>query len=203
MPELRRDPVVGRWVIVAPERADRPHALLRSQTDPDDEDGCPFCPGNEPMTPPELLARRAAGTEPNRPGWTLRVVPNRFPALRTEERMTRSATGLYDAMAGVGAHEVIVETAEHRRPMPQQTAEQIEQVLRAAQERMLDLSRDVRLRSAIFFKNSGLAAGATLSHPHSQLLALPVVPLELQQELSGARRHFEEKERCIFCDVVA
>src|SRR5205823_4689740 len=137
------DPVVGRWVIVAPERAGRPHALLRSQPDPDDEDGCPFCPGNESMTPPELLVQRTAGSEPNRLGWTLRVVPNRFPALRTEERMARSATGLYDAMAGVGAHEVIVETAEHRRSMPQQSAEQIGQVLRAAQERMLDLSRDL------------------------------------------------------------
>src|SRR5438105_3933544 len=169
----------------------------------DDEDGCPFCPGNEPMTPPELLVRRAQGSQPNRPGWTLRVVPNRFPALRTEERMTRSATGLYDSMAGVGAHEVIIETAEHGRALPQQTAAEVQELLRAAQERMLDLSRDVRLRSALFFKNSGWAAGSTLSHPHSQLLALPVVPLELQEELSGARGHFDEKERCIFCDVVA
>src|SRR5207237_638826 len=161
MPELRRDPVVGRWVIVAPERADRPHALLRSEPDPDDEDGCPFCPGNEPMTPPELLVRRAQGSQPNRPGWTLRVVPNRFPALRTEERMTRSATGLYDSMAGVGAHEVIIETAEHGRALPQQTAAEVQELLRAAQERMLDLSRDVRLRSALFFKNSGWAARST------------------------------------------
>ena len=203
MPELRRDPVVGRWVIVAPERADRPHALLRSEPDPDDEDGCPFCPGNEPMTPPELLVRRAQGSQPNRPGWTLRVVPNRFPALRTEERMVRAGVGIYDAMGGVGAHEVVIETPEHARALPQQSPEQVEQVLRAAQERILDLSRDVRLRSALFFKNSGAASGATLSHPHSQIVALPLVPAELQQELAGARKHYDEKERCIFCDILA
>jgi UDPglucose--hexose-1-phosphate uridylyltransferase len=140
------------------------------------------------MTPPELLATRDGGAQRNAPGWTLRVVPNKFPALRTEERMGRTGLGLYDSMAGVGAHEVIIETPEHSRQLPQQSPEQVEHLLRAAQERILDLSRDVRLRSAMFFKNSGAAAGASLSHPHSQL---------------GARAHFQEKERCIFCDVIA
>src|SRR6266851_2293727 len=203
MPELRRDPVVGRWVIVAPERADRPNALVRMPPERDDPAGCPFCPGHEAMTPPELLVHRDKGGPPNGPGWSLRVVPNRFPALRTEERMVRAGLGMYDVMGGVGAHEVIIETPEHARQLPQQSPEQVEQVLRAAQERMLDLSRDVRLRSVLFFKNSGAASGATLSHPHSQIVALPLVPGELQQELSGARKHFEEKERCVFCDILA
>ena len=203
MPELRRDPVVGRWVIVAPERADRPNALVRTLADQDDPASCPFCPGHEAMTPPEVLVHRENGGPRNGPGWTLRVVPNRFPALRTEERMVRAGLGMYDVMGGVGAHEVIIETPEHARQLPQQSPEQVEQVLRAAQERMLDLSRDVRLRSVLFFKNSGAASGATLSHPHSQIVALPLVPGELQQELSGARKHFEEKERCVFCDILA
>ena len=203
MPELRRDPVVDRWVIVAPERADRPNALVRGLPDEDDPASCPFCSGREAMTPPELLAIRDAGAQRNGPGWTLRVVPNKFPALRTEERMGRSGLGLYDSMAGVGAHEVIIETPEHSRQLPQQSPEQVEQVLRAAQERIVDLSRDVRLRSAMFFKNNGAAAGASLNHPHSQLVALPLVPAELERELSGARAHFQEKERCIFCDVIA
>ncbi|HMC35555.1 MAG TPA: galactose-1-phosphate uridylyltransferase [Myxococcales bacterium] len=203
MPELRRDPVVGRWVIVAPERADRPNAVVRTLPDQDDPASCPFCPGHEAITPPELLVRRDNAGPPNGPGWTLRVVPNRFPALRTEERMVRAGLGMYDAMGGVGAHEVIIETPEHARAMPQQSPEQVEQVLRAAQERILDLSRDVRLRSVLFFKNSGAASGATLSHPHSQIVALPLVPTELQQELAGAERHYEEKERCIFCDILA
>ncbi len=203
MPELRRDPVVGRWVIVAPERADRPNALVRMPPERDDPAGCPFCPGHEAMTPPELLVHRDKGGPPNGPGWSLRVVPNRFPALRTEERMVRAGLGMYDVMGGVGAHEVIIETPEHARQLPQQSPEQVEQVLRAAQARMLDLSRDVRLRSVLFFKNRGAASGATLSHPHSQIVALPLVPGELQQELSGARKHFEEKERCVFCDILA
>jgi len=203
MPELRRDPVAGRWVIVAPERADRPNALVRTVAQQDDPAGCPFCPGHEAMTPPELLVHRDDGAPRNGPGWTLRVVPNRFPALRTEERMVRAGLGMYDVMGGVGAHEVIIETPEHARELPQQSPEQVEQVLRAAQERMLDLSRDVRLRSVLFFKNCGAASGSTLKHPHSQIVALPLVPAELQQELSGARKHFEEKERCVFCDIVA
>ena len=203
MPELRRDPVVDRWVIVAPERADRPNALVRALPDQDDPASCPFCPGHEAMTPPELFAHRDTGTRRNGPGWSLRVVPNKFPALRTEERMGRSGIGLYDSMAGVGAHEVIIETPEHSRQLPQQSPEQFEQLLRAAQDRILDLSRDVRLRSAILFKNSGAVAGASLSHPHSQIVALPLIPAELERELAGARAHFQEKERCIFCDMIA
>src|SRR5262245_5253858 len=168
MPELRRDPVTGRWVIVAPERADRPHAFLRLAREWDDPASCPFCPGHEAMTPPEVLALREGGP-PNGPGWSLRVVPNRFPALRTEERMVRGGVGMYDRMGGVGAHEVIIETPDHTRELAQQSPEQVEQVLRAAQARMLDLARDVRLRSALLCKNIGAASGASLSHPHSQL----------------------------------
>src|SRR5205823_12239091 len=117
--------------------------------------------------------------ERNGPGWTLRVVPNRFPALRTEIVMSRSGQGLYDSMAGVGAHEVVIETSEHARSTAQLSPEHLQSVLRTFQERMVDLARDIRLRSILVFKNSGIAAGATLSHAHSQLIALPVVPDEL------------------------
>jgi UDPglucose--hexose-1-phosphate uridylyltransferase len=197
MPELRRDPILGRWVVVAPERADRPNALLRTPPEEDDAEGCPFCPGHEAMTPPELLSFRDAK------GWFLRVVPNRYPALRSEERLARRAAGLYDQMAGVGAHEVLIETAEHGRKLHEQPVERVEALLRAAQERMIDLARDVRLRSALFFKNSGAAAGASLSHAHSQLLALPVVPAQLELELQNAAAHFARTERCLFCDLLA
>jgi UDPglucose--hexose-1-phosphate uridylyltransferase len=197
MPELRRDPILDRWVVVAPERAERPHALLRAPPEEDDAQGCPFCPGNEAMTPPELLSLRDGKN------WFLRVVPNRYPALRSEERLARRAVGLYDQMAGVGAHEVFIDTSEHGRRLHEQPVERIEALLRAAQERMLDLARDVRLRSAIFFKNSGAAAGASLSHSHSQLLALPVVPAQLEVELRTSAAHFARKERCLFCDLLA
>lgn len=197
MPELRRDPILDRWVVVAPERADRPNALLRTPPEEDDAEGCPFCAGNEGMTPPELLAVRDGKT------WSLRVVPNRYPALRPEERLARRGEGLYDQIAGVGAHEVLIETPEHGRKLHDQPVEGVERLLRAAQDRMIDLARDVRLRSAIFFKNSGAAAGATLSHAHSQLLALPVVPAQLALELQTTAAYFAAKERCLFCDLLA
>jgi UDPglucose--hexose-1-phosphate uridylyltransferase len=197
MPELRRDPILDRWVVVAPERADRPNALLRAQPEDDDAAGCPFCPGNEAMTPPELLSLR------DTKGWYLRVVPNRYPALRSEVQLAREGVGLYDQIAGVGAHEVLIETAEHGRKLPDQPVERIEALLRAAQERMTDLARDVRLRSALFFKNSGAAGGASLSHPHSQLLALPLVPAQVELEMQNAAAHFARKERCLFCDILA
>ena len=203
MPQLRRDPVAGRWVIIAPERADRPNGLLRNPPAPEDEAACPFCPGNETATPPELLVHRASGGARNGPDWTLRVVPNRYPALRVETRMERRGRGLLDEMAGVGAHEVIIESNEHRATLAKMTPDHVELVLRAWQERMADLARDLRLRSILIFKNHGAPAGATLSHPHSQLVALPIVPGELQRELDGARRHFDDKERCIFCDLLA
>ncbi|MGZ6141782.1 MAG: galactose-1-phosphate uridylyltransferase [Myxococcales bacterium] len=197
MPQLRKDPVVDRWVIIAPERADRPNAILRPLPDRDGE-ACPFCPGNERMTPPELLLHQNGG-----PGWAVRVVPNRYPALRTEIQMSREGHGLFDSMAGVGAHEVVIETSEHHKVLGDLPPAQIESVLTAWQERMIDLSRDIRLKALIAFKNHGGPAGATFSHAHSQLVALPIVPQGLADELRGSRRHFEEKERCIWCDVVA
>jgi UDPglucose--hexose-1-phosphate uridylyltransferase len=106
-------------------------------------------------------------------------------------------------MAGVGAHEVVIETADHRATLADLPADQTAVVLRAWQERMADLSRDLRLKALIAFKNHGGPAGATLSHAHSQLIALPFVPDSLDAELRAARRHYEEKERCIFCDVIA
>ena len=188
---------MGRWVIIAPERAERPSAFLRPAPEANGEI-CPFCPGNESMTPPELLARRENGGP-----WSLRVVPNRYPALRTELQLVREGLGLFDSTAGVGAHEVVIETPDHRATLSDLPADQTVSVLRAWQERMTDLSRDVRLKALIAFKNHGGPAGATLSHAHSQLMALPFVPEELEAELRAARRHFAEKERCIFCDVIA
>ncbi|HUJ28119.1 MAG TPA: DUF4931 domain-containing protein, partial [Myxococcales bacterium] len=171
MPQLRKDPVVDRWVIIAPERADRPNALVRMPPEREGErELCPFCPGNEAMTPPQVLAQHEDGN-----GWTLRVVPNRYPALRTEIQMSRSGHGLFDAMAGVGAHEVVIETREHTQTLAEASAEQIAAVFRAWQERMTDLSRDIRLKSIAAFKNHGQPAGATLFHAHSQLVALPFV----------------------------
>jgi UDPglucose--hexose-1-phosphate uridylyltransferase len=199
MPQLRKDPLNDRWVIIAPERADRPNALTRPQPEPAGaRETCPFCPGNEKMTPPEILTQRGpSGT------WSLRVVPNRYPALRTEIPMSRAAEGIFDSMSGVGAHEVVIETSDHTKELPDLAPVQVAAVLRAWQERMLDLARDLRLRSVVAFKNHGAPAGATLTHAHSQLVALPVVPRELNVEMTFAKKHFDLKERCLFCDLLA
>lgn len=196
MSQIRKDPVVDRWVIIAPERADRPNALVRPRSEPD-TGPCPFCPGNERMTPPPLLVHQG-----NPSGWSLRVVPNRYPALRTEIQLLRDGDGIFDSMAGTGAHEVVIETSEHEKSLEQLPTAQVEGVLRAWQERMLDLSRDLRLKALFAFKNHGAPAGATLSHSHSQLVAVPLVPPTLAEEMRFARRYFDSKERCIYCDVI-
>ena len=149
-----------------------------------------------------MLAYRQNGSAPNTPGWELRVVPNKFPALLVEGTLDREPDGMFDRMNGIGAHEVIIETPHHDRSLAVMSEPEIERVLWAYRERILDLKRDGRLRYILVFKNHGAAAGATLEHTHSQLIALPIVPDFLRQELSGARRHFEVKERCVFCDVV-
>lgn len=202
MPELRKDPITGRWVIIAAERAMRPSDFIRQPAVPSGGRFCPFCPGNESKTPPEVLAYRPGGGRPNEGGWTLRVVPNKFPALRVEGDLNRQGEGVYDRMNGVGAHEVVIETPDHMLTLSELTEKQVEDVFWAMRDRIVDLRRDKRLRYIIVFKNHGAAAGATLEHTHSQLIALPVVPKRAQEELDGSRRYFDYRERCIFCDIL-
>jgi UDPglucose--hexose-1-phosphate uridylyltransferase len=189
-------------VIISTDRRKRPNDFRFERASTLGRDQCPFCPGHEDMTPPEVLAYRQNGSAPNTPGWELRVVPNKFPALQVEGTLDREPDGMFDRMNGIGAHEVIIETPHHDRSLATMSEPEIERVLWAYRERILDLKRDSRLRYILVFKNHGAAAGATLEHTHSQLIALPIVPEFLRQELSGARRHFEVKERCVFCDVV-
>jgi UDPglucose--hexose-1-phosphate uridylyltransferase len=202
MPELRRDPIVGHWVIIAAERARRPNGKPKDR-DPPPAGPCPFCPGNEDKTPPEVFASgRPAHAPPNGNGWRVRVVPNRFPALRIEGDLDRQAEGIYDRMNGLGAHEVIIETPDHARRLTDLADGELAEVLLACKARVLDLRNDVRFRYILLFKNHGGSAGATLDHAHSQLIALPIVPRQVLEEIQGARRHYELKERCIYCDIV-
>jgi UDPglucose--hexose-1-phosphate uridylyltransferase len=201
MPELRKDPVASRWVIISTERGRRPSDF---GTEPERERAgfCPFCPGNESKTPPEVLAYRANGGGPNSSGWQLRVVPNKFPALQIEGDLGRQGDGMYDKMNGVGAHEVIIETPEHGETLASMSAQRVEDVLWAFHDRVLDLKKDQRFRYILIFKNSGRAAGASLDHPHSQLIATPIIPKRVREELDGAKEYFNYKERCVFCDIV-
>ena len=201
MPELRKDPVVGRWVIISTERSRRPGNFV-PETFTVPEAFSPFIEGREDMTPPEVYAVRPGGGPANGPGWTVRVVPNKFPALEIEGTLDRRGEGLYDKMNGIGAHEVVIEGPEPERALADQPVERIQQVLVAYRERMRDLRRDPRLRYVLVFKNHGAGAGASLEHAHSQIIATPIIPRMVQEELDGARRYFELKERCVFTDIL-
>jgi UDPglucose--hexose-1-phosphate uridylyltransferase len=202
MPELRKDPIVGRWVIIAHERAKRPQNLRQPQN-PEIEPGlCPFCEGNESNTPPEIAAYRPRGSAPDGPGWTVRVVPNRFPALKIEGSLNKRGDGIYDMMAGVGAHEVIIETPRHAVSMAEMPEDNIREVLWVYRDRLLDLKKDTRLVHGMLFKNVGPAAGASLDHTHSQLIVTPIVPISVWEEMTGSLEFFNYRGRCIYCDMV-
>jgi UDPglucose--hexose-1-phosphate uridylyltransferase len=201
MPDLRKDPVTGRWVIISTERQKRPSDFQIETAVSKPDELCPFCEGHEDKTPPEILAFRN-GTPRNTPGWDVRVVPNKFPALRVEGTLDREGEGLFDRMNGIGAHEVIIETPTHGLTLATMPEPAIEKVFFAWRDRVNDLKRDIRLRYIVIFKNHGASAGATLDHAHSQLIALPIVPREMREELEGARRHHQLKERCVFCDII-
>jgi UDPglucose--hexose-1-phosphate uridylyltransferase len=202
MPELRKDPVIGRWVIIASERSNRPGAEVLNPTLPVEPETCRFCESHELATPPEILAFRHDSSLPNKEGWWVRVVPNKFPAMQIEGQLVRMGQGMFDMMSGIGAHEVVIETPSHEMDMADMPLGQIEEVLWAYRERMIDLHRDHRFRYVLIFKNHGPRAGATLAHSHSQIIALPIVPKRVLEEVEGARNYYEYKERCVFCDVI-
>ncbi|HEC80032.1 MAG: galactose-1-phosphate uridylyltransferase [Candidatus Coatesbacteria bacterium] len=204
MPELRKDPVIGRWIIISTERQKRPHDFSINHNNipvNDFRSDCPFCPGNEKMTPPEVLAYRDDGEKDGR-GWRIRIVSNKYPALDTDGELKKRGMGIYDIINGVGAHDVVIETPVHNATFGVLDREQIESYLWALRERMVALMNDSRLQYIIVFKNHGSVAGATLEHPHSQIIALPIVPKRVQEEIAGCRTYYEMKERCIFCDIM-
>jgi len=204
MPELRKDPIVGRWVIIATERARRPDQFLPLSTTPvtDDSTECPFCEGHEAETAPEVFAIRHDGG-PNQPGWDVRVVPSNNPLLRIEGTLQRKGRGMYDLMNGVGAHEIIVESPRHAPNLANLPESQIAKVIGTYTTRISDLERDQRFKCALLFKDYGAAAGADrVRHSRSELMAMPVNPVRLKDELHGTRQYFEIKERCIFCDIL-
>src|SRR5213592_3697213 len=183
MPELRKDYVTYTWVVFSAARAQRPGAFRggKSTTDPDK---CPFCYGHEHMTPPEVLAYRKDGV-PNGPGWWIRCVPNKYPALQVEGEVHRRVSQLFHSVNGVGAHEIIVETPEHEHHLSMQSEFQVQEIITAYKQRYLDLIRDKRFKYILIFKNHGERAGAFLSHPHSQLIATPIVPRRIMEEVNS------------------
>jgi UDPglucose--hexose-1-phosphate uridylyltransferase len=203
MPQLRKDPILNRWVIISSERINRPSDFRSSRESSPKGGFCPFCEGNEYTTPPEILSFRSPESPPDSPGWSLRVVPNKFPALTDAGEADPGGQGLFRFMKGVGNHEVIIETPLHDLSLATMSHDGVVDVLRAYRSRLLDLRQDQRLKYVLIFKNHGPSAGATLEHSHSQLIGLPIVPSHIRGELSGSLSHYRQKGRCIFCDMAA
>ena len=176
MPDLRKDPIVGRWVIVAKRRAKRPHDFV-SQPTLHAGRFCPFCEGNEHATPGEILAYRNPGAAANREGWRVRVVPNKFPALEIEGDLQKRGDGIYDMMRGVGAHEVIIESPKHVLSTSDLSDKQLREVFWVYRDRLADLKKDRRLVYGMIFKNVGAGGRRSLEHTHSQLIVTPIVPI--------------------------
>ncbi len=201
MSELRKDPIIGRWVIIATDRGKRPTDFV-SAAPAGGPASCPFCEGNEYMTPPEIYALRKKDGLANAGGWEIRVVPNKFPALRIEGAVERHGTGMFDMMSGIGAHEVIIETPVHQDGVHKRSTESLVALFDTYQRRIEDLRKDSRLIYVMVFKNEGERAGASLSHPHSQAIATPIVPKRVKEEIDGSLEYYGYKMRCPFCDII-
>ncbi len=202
------NPITGEWTIIATERAKRPLAPTMEEEeieysgDAHDPD-CFFCYGNEHTTPPEVLCYREKPGAPNSPGWTLRVVPNKFSALNMNGEFSVENNGsLQYSSYARGKAEVIIESPHHSMNPALFPHAQIEVILRAYKERYIALSKDPQIKYIAMFRNNGSPAGASLSHPHSQIIATPVVPPVIEQEMDGAKKYFEENKRCVYCDMV-
>ena len=200
MPEFRKDQLTNRWVIISPERAKRPRRDIND--DPGSVTDCPFCAGNESMTPPAVLTYFADEPQPGRVNWSLRVVPNKFPAVVDEDNWMPESKGIYQFGSGTGIHEVIVESPQHVLSAQSLDESQFRQILHAYRDRIVELRTDKRWRCVAIYKNQGPQAGATLDHVHSQLVALPIVPKGFSEEVGNAKRHYDSAGDCIYCRMI-
>jgi len=200
--EFRWDALKGAWIITVNQRERQPREFMVERQKPETT-LCPLCPGQEAKTPNEVFAIRPDKAPANGPDWKVRVVPNKFPLLRIEGDLNPQGDGLYRSMRGIGAHEVIIETPDHRRSLAQLDLTETTLVLQAYRARLFDLRKDPRFRHLQIFKNHGVEAGSPLPHSHSQLMAVPITPPVTRNELNACRAHFHDKGRCLVCDLLA
>jgi UDPglucose--hexose-1-phosphate uridylyltransferase len=210
MPDYRQNILTGHWVIIAEDRATRPGAFVATANTTDDESTCPFCEGNEHETPHETFAVRAAGTEPDAPGWQVRMVPNRYPAVGAykDRGPVDDATwtdpfdssDILSSRPAVGTHEVIIESPRHIRSLAELSSDEMLCVVTSYRDRMRQLAARGDLACLLLFKNSGVGAGASLSHVHSQLIGLPQVLPQIEARLARSRTHYEKFGRLLLDD---
>ena len=203
MQQLRRDPVLNRWVIVQYNHDDAVNDYIKQTVGKKNtEKFCPFCPGNEAKTPPDIFTDKPFVQGWVQNAWNLRVIANKFPALQIEGDLERVGLGIYDQMNGIGAHEVIIETPDHLKDIADMDDGEVSKIIFAYKHRLLDLKQDTRFKYILIFKNHGPSAGASLEHAHSQLIALPIIPKKIKEALRGAEKYYSFKERCVYCDII-
>jgi UDPglucose--hexose-1-phosphate uridylyltransferase len=199
--QLRRDPIAGRWIVIDCDHPKGPKDFEQEDHSFRQMAICPFCPGRENLTPPEIDAVRLETK--GKPGsWQVRTVPNKFPALIREEKLIKEGIGMFDVISGYGAHEVVIETPEHHQQMAELSHADMIHVLFQYQRRYKQLAADPRLKYIIIFKNYGSSAGATLEHSHSQIIGLPMVPKSVLEEIQGAEHYHASHGHCVFCDML-
>lgn len=196
--ELRKDPLLGRWIAVLSESKSPSEYPLHSEP-AEAQESCIFCAGREHETSGEIMSLPAVS---GHNGWATRVIPNFSPVFQVEGELGRKGDGMYDKMNSIGANEIIVESPEHCRRPEDMGLDQMCKVIMTYKERMSDLENDARLRYTLIYKNCGREAGAVFSHPISHLASTPVIPKRVKEELDGAKQYFSYKERCIFCDII-
>jgi len=200
MPELRQNFFTKEWVIIATDRAKRPDEMVVHRTRkevPTFLATCPFCPGNEHLTPPEVLR-----IPDQNGGWKLRVVPNKFSALNRSETPARTIHRSRRSIQGFGVHDVIIETIDHSQAMAVMSDAHVSDILRVYKVRYDELSLDHRIAHITIFKNHGSDAGTSLEHPHSQLIATPVISYQVRQRFQEALRHYDDFGVCMFCQML-
>jgi len=200
MHELRKDLLLGRWVAVLSE-SKAPSAYEIPSHNTDTENRCVLCPGRENETPPEITSIRRPGLS-DKAGWWVRALPSFKPVFQVEGDLGRKGVGIYDKMNSIGANEILVESPEHNKRPEDMGLEQMVRVITLYKDRLADLEKDSRLRYTLIYKNIGKEAGEIFSHPVSYLMATPVIPKKVKDELDNAKQYYDYKERCIFCDIV-
>ena len=195
MSELRRDPILRRWVIIAPERTAELEPR-RAEPVPSEGGPCPFCPGAEALNPVEIAT--VGGGD----GWCVRVTPDKHPLLGIHGELGRRGAGMFDLMNAIGAHELVADTPDHALSWAEFPSAQMVWLLETYRARVNDLRRDARFRYVLVLKNHR-GIWSRYSHAHSHVIATPFTPKRLEEELAGAREYYRMKERCVFCDQVA
>ena len=196
MPEIRQNLITRQWVIIAPERGQRPNEFKlekKSRELPAHDPECPFCPGNENQTPPEIYRHPQDGD------WQVRVIPNKYSALESEGVVTRTTQGVKRTISGVGLHEIIVESATHNQTMGFLSNQEMQDVVEAYLRRYNEAAADQRVEAVTLFKNYGPTAGTSLAHPHSQIIGTPMIPPDVRERLESALRYYDDSGMCIFC----